>query len=150
MGQTRVEALRKDWKGVLKSSVVGGGAPLIGNQLLIGAGFTTKGVTAGSASSSIHSHRFNHHFEVSTAAAVHSTIGNAAAGGTFATLQSIGATGLLATGPVVVAGALAGGAIYGAWKLYKVPVGEDRVAWFLKVISEDQAKRDEFWSRISV
>ena len=66
------------------------------------AGFTSSGIAAGSI-----------------AAGIQSVIGNVAAGSTFATLQSLGATGVIAglgiTGGVVSAVGLLG---YGLYKLF--------------------------------
>ena len=90
------EILKKIAIGAGIGVAVTGGATVVVNAL----GFSSGGVVAGS-----------------TAAVIQAGIGNVAAGSAFAALQSVAATGVVATvGPVALGAGVLGGVGYGVYK----------------------------------
>ena len=81
-----------------KIAMIGGGAIAATGLIPIGLGFGTAGITAGSA-----------------AAAAQSAIGPVAAGSTFATMTSLGMTGVFSTLAGVGSAITAAGAAIASW-----------------------------------
>lgn len=88
-------------KAIIATSAVSGVAT-VSSVALTGIGFTTSGIVAGSA-----------------AAGMQAAIGNVATASLFATVQSLGATGVIATVGVTGGIGLGVGAVYGGFKLWK-------------------------------
>jgi len=88
-------------KTVISTSIASGIATTA-SSIITGLGFTSSGVAA-----------------ASTAAGIQAGIGNVAAGSLFATIQSLAATGVVATVGVVGGVGLGIGAVYGGIKGYQ-------------------------------
>lgn len=88
-------------KAVIATSAVSGVAT-VSSVALTGIGFTSSGIAA-----------------ASTAAGIQAGIGNVAATSLFATVQSLGAAGVISTIGIVGGIGLGAGAIYGGIKLWQ-------------------------------